>query len=253
MPPRYKSSYKKQTLGGVKGAAYRQGVKDARASQISYKRSRYANRRTGGYVDLENKFIDFEIVDSATSTAWATHEDGTALCISATAIGDSESNRNGRVYHINSVHLKGFISKAAAESVTAPIDDRLWRVCVVLDTQSNETQLTATDVMDGGQTTDVLSFRNLQFTKRFKVLYDTGPRLLSPQNTNEGAVNLFANKLTIARSFSFNKQFKKPIKVICSGTTAVIGSITDNSIHVIAVSTGASALLSYQSRVRFTQ
>ncbi len=97
--------------------------------------------------------------------------------------------------------------------------------------------------MLGGLTDDTLSFRNLQFTKRFRVLWDRSWKINRKQ-TNEGAINLFATGNETTALMTFNRRFKTPISVTCSGTTAVVGSITDNSLHIIGVANSTLPLLS---------
>lgn len=237
------------TLGKRRYAAGpSQSRKRARARSMSYATASAAPR-TGGYIDIENKFIDYEH-NAAFATTWTALEDGTADCISATAQGDGESNRDGRVYHIRSVHVKGYMAMSTAEGQAAPTSDELARVALVWDTQTNGAQLTATDVMDGGQSIDVLAFRNLQYSKRFRVLKDSGVKRIQAHPLNEGAINSFA-AAPVYVPFKFNVKFKKPIKVRCSGTTAVVTSIADNSLHVIGCATNTNVTLVYQSRVRF--
>lgn len=207
-------------------------------------------QRTAGFLGIETKFFDVEADQDAFAVSWATMEPATTN-LTAVAQGDGESNRDGRRYAIKSIHLKGHVEAPAVESNPAPVPDQLTRICLVWDTQTNGAQLTATDVMDGGQTVDVLSFRNLQFTKRFRVLYDKTIMLpVGTANTNEGSINLFANAL-IRRSFKFNKTFDPPIQVTMSGTGADIANVTDNSIHMIGVSVTTLPTLTYQCRIRF--
>ncbi len=209
-----------------------------------------ANIRTGGFVGIETKFFDVEDNNDAFTATWATMEPATTN-LTAIAQGDGESNRDGRKYAIKSIHIRGFIEVPAQESQTAPIADQYCRIALVWDTQTNGAALTATDVMDGGQAEDTLAFRNLQFTKRFKVLFDKSITVLVARtNMNEGAVNLFASPLTRV-PFKFNKVFNPPIQVLMSGTTADIANVTDNSIHMIGVSESTVATLSYQCRTRF--
>ncbi len=211
------------------------------------------NARIGGFVDLENKFIDYETDNDAFATTWATMEDGTAKCLNATLVGDDESNRDGRIFHVNSLHIRGNVSYSLEESSAAPASDVICRICLVWDTQTNGAQLTASEVMDGGQTRDWLAFRNLQWSKRFRILFDKTFRIpVASAVTNEGAVNLFANGSLWTQPFSYNHRFKKPVKVICKGTTAVVASIIDNTFHVIGVATSVNASLHYQSRCRFS-
>lgn len=208
------------------------------------------NRRIGGFTGIENKFFDVETATDAFSGTWATMEPATTN-LTAVGQGDGESNRDGRRYAIRSIHLRGEIRINAAESQTTPKSDELCRIVLVWDSQTNGAQLTATDVMDGSGTNDFLSLRNLQFTKRFRVLFDKSFHMnTGPANMNEGAANLFAHGL-IFRHWKYNKTFNPPIPVTMSGTTADIANVTDNSIHMIGVGTSTTSLLSYQCRIRF--
>jgi len=208
------------------------------------------NARIGGFLGIETKFFDVEAENDAFTATWAAMEPATTN-LTAIAQGDGESNRDGRKYAIKSIHIKGFIEVPQQESQTAPIADQYCRIVLVLDTQTNGAQLTATDVMDGGLAEDTLAFRNLQFSKRFIVLFDKKITLhVGRANMNEGAVNLFASP-TIRVPFSYNKTFSTPIQVLMSGTTADIANVTDNSIHMIGVSESTIATLSYQCRTRF--
>lgn len=221
-----------------------------RAKLVAARHRFIANPRVGGFNDIERKFADHTTAYAATSLTWATAEDGTVLSISAVAQGDGENQRDGRVYHIDSIHVRGMIDVPVLEAQTAPLSDIVVRICVVLDSQTNAAQLTATDVMTAGSPEDTQGFRNLQHTSQFKVLMDETFVIKRDNQTNEGAVNAFATPRTMI-PWSFDRKFKTPLKVICSGTTAVIGSITDNSIHVIAVSTDVTARIGHTSRVRF--
>ncbi len=210
------------------------------------------NVRTGGFLGLEMKFADIETNSDAFATTWATMEDATNDSVSGVAQGDGESQRDGRKYLIHSIHIRARVFKVFTESQAAPLGDIEGRICLVWDTQTNGAQLTATDVMDGGQTDDTLAFRNLQHSKRFRVLWDKSWKLSLNNQTNEGAINLFANGTVTTPIMTFNRRFKTPIPVICSATTAVIAAISDSSLHVIGVANDAAALLNMQIRLRFT-
>lgn len=207
-----------------------------------------ANLRTGGFTGLERKFFDIDQV-SAFNTSWAVEENATAA-LSAVGQGDGESTRDGRLYNILSLHIRGFIIMAAAEASVTPLGDEICRLVVVWDKQTNGALLTATDVMNVSPTDDVNSFRNLQHTKRFHVLKDK-KWLVRRQGLNEGAINAFAagpRKIP----FSWNFTFKEPIRVTMSGTAADIANVTDNSLHLIGIATSTSVTYSYTSRIRFT-
>ncbi len=216
------------------------------------KRRRTTNFRTGGFLGIERKFADFETQDDAFATTWAPMEDGTILSVAGVSQGNSESQRLGRKMSILSIHVKAVVKMAAVEANVNVRTDTRGRIALVLDTQTNAAQLTATDVFDDGQTDDVLAFRDLQFTSRYKVLWDR-PWILKTQQMAQGGIDLFAHSDTFTSVMRFNKLFKKPIEVTYnSTTTGVIAAITDNSLHIIGISNSTTALLSYQVRIRFT-
>ncbi len=230
-------------------------VKKARTGAVRRRgrARRGLNLRTAGFLGIERHFSNFESNSDAFTTSWATMQDGTIKCVSAIAVGNTEKTRQGRVYHISSIHMRGDVRFTSTEGSIVPLDTVMCRVVLVQDTQTNAAELTATDVFDASQATDYLAFRNLQQTKRFRILMDKVITLDATGQTNEGAANLFATGVVI-RHFKFNRTFKTPIKVICKGSTAVIGSIVDNSIHVIGISSSivGTPLLTYQVRIRFT-
>ncbi len=202
---------------------------------------------------LENKYVDYEVVASTIGTAWVGKNPTTIDCLSAVAIGDLETERDGRVYHINSVHLRGAVSQPIQEAQGAPVDDGIVRILLVLDTQTNASAVTAADVMSTTGTRDIWSHRNLKFTHRFKVIKDMTIRLETSLNAqNEGAVNAFTTS-GLKIPWEINYRFTRPIKVQCKLGTAVVGAINDNSLHIIAAASNATLTMEYQSRVRFTK
>ncbi len=203
---------------------------------------------------LENKFMDATKGDTAMAITWTSilPSGGVTGALSVPAQGDGESDRDGRVFTIKSVHIRGVISMIGVESATTPVPDQMYRLVLVMDSQTNATAITATDVMDAGSTNDVNSFRNLQNSKRFTVLWDSGlQRIIRDGQTNEGAVNLFAAQSPFI-PWKFDKAFKEGIKVRCVGTDANITSVSDNSITLIGIATSTGVFIQYESRIRFT-
>lgn len=215
---------------------------------VMYKQPAARNYRTGGFLDLETKYIDTNYDANAFATSWATMEDATADAISCVAQGDGESNRDGRVYTIKSIHVRGFMYLTTSEAATDPQAGAVCRIALVWDKQTNGAQLTPADVFNNG-TNSCNQFRDLQYVRRFKVLKDI-TRTIIPDNMNEAALNSFAFG-TKQVPFQMHVKFPKGIKVRCSTTTATIAAVVDNSLHIIGVSTTTSAFLSYTSRLRF--
>ncbi len=204
----------------------------------------------GGGSGSEKKFVDSEVTASAITTSWIVLNPTTRDCLTAVAQGTTESEHLGRTCYITSLHLKGIFIRSTLESSTVPVGAYQCRFVIVLDTDTKGAEVTPSDVMDTGQVNDILAFRNLQHTSRLRVLKDK-QFVINPSATNEGSINLFATG-EMRRTFKFNYTFKTPLRVLFSGTTAVVGSIVDNSIHflVIASENGAGTC-EYQCRMRF--
>lgn len=231
--------------------------KDLLAKRAAYRAGLQARQMapSSSAADVENKFLDSELTATALTGAWQSlNPTGTGCTdsISVPAQGDGESQRDGRVFYINSVHVKGRITCNSTEAQAAPSGPSYARVVLYWDTQTNGAEAVATQIMDAGGSDDFLAFRNLQYSKRFIVLKDKVIKV-TPQLMNEGGVNSFAEG-TGVQFFKFNKTFKKPIKVRCSGTTANVSSVTDNNLGMAAVTYdgGADLFIAYQARIRFS-
>lgn len=207
------------------------------------------NGRTGGFLGIETKFIDNTYSAAIVGTVAGSETDPNAAgaqttpgTISGITVGTGESNRDGRKYNITSIHVKGDVALGADASV---VNGETVRVALVLDTQTNGTQLNAEDVFLAASNVEH-SFRNLQFTKRFRVLKSQ----TFACNPQAAAGNGTAND-TARITYPFDWNVKTDIPVICSGTTNSITSISDNSLHMVAFSSGTNSELKYESRVRF--
>ncbi len=214
------------------------------------------NWRTGGFNGIEKKFLDTELASTQLTTSWAAFNPTGTGCtdsLSVPAEGNGESQRIGRAFTIDSIYIRGVLSSTLKESQAAPVQDFRSRVIVYIDTQTNSAEATATEIMDAGGASDILAFRNLQNTHRFKVLFDkTVTFSTSSGQQNEGAANLFAVG-AMERRFSFFHRFTRGIKVQCDGTAADVASCTNTNIGVAAISSSTSLtpLITYQARLRY--
>lgn len=209
----------------------------------------YNKKSRLGYSTSEVKFKDNQLVSSSIGAAWAASNPSTTDCLNGVSQGTSESEHLGRTMFMTSIFIRGQIVLVVSEGQTAPVSDNIIRIVMVLDTDTKGVEVVATEVMDAGQTEDVFAFRNLQHTSRLTVLKDK-TMTMRPWTTNEGASNLFAHN-TRRMAFTMYKNFKIPIKVLFSGTSAVVGSIVDNSLHIITCASAAGTTINYQCRLRF--
>ncbi len=228
--------------------AKRQRVSEAQIMAV-------VNRRTGGFVGIENKFLDTELTSTALTTSWAMlNPTGTGCTdsLSVPAEGDGQSARDGRKYAITKIYVHGVISCPSAESATSTPNDFRTRVVIYIDGQTNQAEANPVLVMDTGGSDDVLAFRQLENVARFKVLFDKTIVVRFGSVGNEGAANLFANGIKWI-PFNYYHTFKEPLVVLANATTANVTSITDNNIGIMAIcsATQLAPTIAYQCRIRF--
>lgn len=201
----------------------------------------------------EQKFTDTEQVATALSAVWAVYHPTDMGCLSAVAQGDGQSNFDGREYHITSYSMNGtfIFSALEAQSLSNGGKTYLVRCIIGVDTQTNGAEVVPADVVDTGSTNDLFAFRNLQTGNRFRILKDTLYKI-QPRVTDESdGPNTYAwgNARCL---LNFRHIFKKPLKVVTSGTTAVVANLPRNSLFLIAISNvNGVGSIEYRSRMRF--
>lgn len=214
------------------------------------RRRRYTNPRTGGYLGIEKKYVDYEYNAAIVgSVAGAEADPSTYLALNAIQQGDGQSNRDGFQVDLLSLHLQGHVLFSGVSSAS-PITTPMARILVVLDQQTNGAQLNAEDVLSdpGDANLDVNAFRNLQYTTRFRTLKDIFLARESVAAVWDGA-NVLSNGSIVPWECHIDL---KGMTTRYNNTTASVANIVDNSLHVICICTnGSTAQLRYQSRVRF--
>lgn len=217
-------------------------------------RRRRRNIRTGGFLGIENKFVDYEKTSTNTTNAVAGGEidPGTVLCLNGVAQGDGESQRDGRKYKMNSLHITGRLNLAANTDGANLQSSVNTRLVVVLDKQTNGAQMNAEDcfVDPTAGALAPYTFRNLENSGRFVVLYDK----LYTLNVNAASGNGTTNDTAdLIKAFKINIKIpERYSQVNTKGTSAAVTDITDNSIHLLAWSgVDAKVSVAYISRLRF--
>lgn len=215
------------------------------------------NPRIGGYLGIEKKFLDSSAsytVASPTDCTGAEADPTTLNCLNGIAQGDGESNRDGKNYIIKGITFDGVVYRnqlAGQANINATVST-FTTVAIVLDTQTNGAQLNSEDVYTNPSAaangnSDLL--RNLQYSKRFKVLKKwvcVDP--MGPMFTHNGATYDIGGT---AHNISFYAD-NLDIKVSCTGTGNTVSSIVDNSLHVVAFTSGVNLVtLRYNARIRF--
>lgn len=196
------------------------------------------NARTAGYLGIETKFVDYERNGNAVlqTVTGSEYDPATQLQLSGVAVGDGESQRDGRVITLKSLHIRGHFNDAST-------DDNIYRILIVKDTQTNGAQFNAEDVLlpptAGALAVD--AFRNLQYVKRFQVLKDMTIRSVM-NYSDETPIRVVPFKINL----SLNN-----CQVNHSDSGATVASVTDNSIHMIVISRFDNVSCDYVVRTRY--
>lgn len=215
------------------------------------KRQRVSRRlgRTGGFTG-QLKYVDYEYDAAIVSTLAGSEADpGTALSLNAVAVGDGANTRDALKTTAISCLIKGEIF-FNAETQANPEGSHAVRIIVLQDRQTNGAQMAAENAFVDPTNTDldIHALKNLEYNYRFRILKDF--IIHRPDAT---AVWNGTNSVTGEAIIPFVCWVPcKGMATHYNNTTAAIGSISDNSLHVVAIATtGTSASLKYLSRFRF--
>lgn len=242
------------------------GYSSAKRSRTSgaYRPSRrMRNARTGGFAGMEYKFLDcaWNSVALASSTDGSGGElqpsTGSTNNISTPAVGDGESNRDGRKFTIWSAWVSGLVNFTGLADQADPSEGPTMVFALVLDTQANGATINSEDVFINPTTVGEgmlpTPLRNLANTTRFRVLAMKTVRARDLVAMTDGASTaaMIPSGLT---SVNLTWKSRKGLIVKCSGTTADIASVADNALHVVAFAsdTTYTPVFRGKSRVRFT-
>lgn len=235
-------------------------------------------RTRGAAVTGEMKYFDCyleEAVIGNTSTLWSTTENdpvstvnlgdaqvATPLCLFSPKSSAALNGRVGRQVYVYKLKINFAVTRSALSQISTPVEFQPVRVLIVLDKQTNASQLNAEDVMNdvGGANhslPNLLTFQNPDGFGRFKVLADYFIIDEDPNQIflSDGSLNV-NGKITIHK---FIHKFKTPLLVHFNATNGgTVADIVDNSLHVIAgksvVATNEWApRLTYYSRVSYKE
>lgn len=212
--------------------------------------------RSAGNLGIEKKFYDTSAaanIVAPTDCTGGEVDPTTVNCISAPAVGDNATARDGRKIVAKYLQIKGSVRFSTLTNQSLSIDSNRIMVAVVLDTQTNGAQLNSEDVFTNPRaaaTTADAPLRNLNYGERFKILKLQQFCLQDPNMTYDGT-NVEINGM--AEQFDWYIPLKN-LKIAFNATeTAGVASVLDNSIHLVAFATTTTpqAAIAYNSRMRF--
>ncbi len=269
--PKFKkpSSYQVAKAAGViaRAGGRRQGGRAGGAKRrMSYAasgRSTYAstNYRTGGFSGVERKFLD-SVWNGVTISQPGTGGGATGvelqpsspaaeLCISAPVQGVGEQELDGRVFTMKSIAVSGVVNTSPNPDEADVSNTFGYFFALVLDTQTNAQTINSEDVYlnPGDNAAGILPYplRNLANVHRFRILDSTyirpGGMYSSTDGTNTASI---ANQVAPVVKLNWSGN----IKVHKTAATGVVGSIADNSVHVLAMSASSSLTPIFQGKAR---
>lgn len=208
------------------------------------------------YVDAAKAATAIVNVDAATTWAGCELDNASSDMIGVNpSMGDAYYHRDGRKILTKKIAIKGSIIVPAQANATAADQAGKVRIVMYRDKQTGGVQAQAEDVIgDAGAQAGVPAacaieqFQNPVNFGKFQVFYDKTFRLPDPTFSYDGT-NLEQAGYEIP--FKFSKRMNMPVN-FNGGSGPYVGSVVDNSLHLIAACTGGLApSLRYTARTYF--
>lgn len=240
------------------GRSYAPGSKGGRMMKRRRTAHRYdaysrrrSNLRTGGYAGRELRFNDTSVdgVDISQTVTSAEADPTTLNCLNGIAQGSGVSQRGGIRSTLHSIRVNGQVS-----FIPSFPNQGIVKLYLVLDKQTNGTQMTGPMYLSSSIASTWLSplqHPNLENSHRFTLLSSKTITFKTQNHYWNGSAGVAP---TVNVPFTLQKTWKAGLKTRYLSTGDTVASIADNSIHVLAICTdnsGASAKISYISRIRF--
>lgn len=182
-------------------------------------------------------------------------------CLPVPRQGTNYADRDGRKILVKKIHIKGRILWNTAADSTDPLSTGLVRIVLVKDTRTNGVEVSAENVIGPGLGSDgnaslsgdagaINLPSNPNGWGRYQILFDktfkcpVKPVVWDATNSGKDETGV-------------NVPFKISIKANCemnfSASTGAVGSVVDNSFHLLCAAIGNSVQpkLSYYARTSF--
>lgn len=213
-----------------------------------------ANVTTGGLLGVETKFYDTWasgfVSESVDMTGMML--DPAQGCLSAPSEGDAANQRSNTRIRIRSVQIKGHIYTINSSNMVQPAFQNRAMVALVWDKQTNGAACSSSAIFtnpSAGNPIAAQPLRNMEYSSRFTVLktweMDLTPQTLAYEGPNSYAWN--------SVSCAFECFLPLSLDVNFLGTVEGVASVVDNSLHVVANTSGTttSTACYYLSRIRY--
>ncbi len=201
----------------------------AKRSKLTYKKKKVEN-------GTEYKYIDTVHTGTVTQLIGTSLADPSFNCLFSMAQGDTPSSRDGRKVTILSTHIRLLLR-------STELNDVIVRVVVFKDKQSNGIVPDPAQVLktNTGSVSDVLAFRNLDYSSRYTVQHDETVRL--EKYVGAGTI------VESAKTLNFDKTVN--CSVLYHAPNRDLSSIVDNSWHLMLIANKPNVVFGCQLRARF--
>jgi len=211
------------------------------------------NIRTGGLVGLEYKYVDQFLANTTPQASWVGGEldpVGGVNCIGACPQGTGESQRDGTRIAVKSIQIQGYAIRTPTVASGSARGANLIQISLVMDTQTNATQLNAEDVYLT-QDPEVPARRVVANSQRFKVLKTWILELHDQSAFNDAAATGSLGGMVVP--FSCYKKMNVQVDFVAGPGAGTIADFKTVSFHIIACAavSVATDFITYNSRVRF--
>lgn len=192
------------------------------------------NRRRGGLIGLELKWVDYEYdVNVATGVAASVMDDTTgASSLSRLAQGSGNNARDGRVATIKKISFQGMLRLAPTEDSASSAEGGMVTLALVCDKQCNNTAAVSSSVWDdpGDVDLDAFAFRKLDSIYRYNVVYKKTFKL-TPHGIGQSAATTVT---TGGAQAKVEFHIDMDTLVHYNGTAATVGDVVDNNYFLCA-------------------
>jgi len=203
-------------------------------------------RTLGAPLLTERKYIQYhvenETILAASDWSNAVIDPDTVNCLFAPAQGTGISGRIGRKVKLVKITIRGAVHQASKENAAVLDNDSLYRMILVLDKQTNATQMTGDLLMSGGANAmdAVCNFQNTANFGRFQVLKDITKEFYQPhfEVTAAGTGPTYQDTVygvgAQVQKFKMSYKWKKGLDVHFNAAGgSSVADIVDNSLHFL--------------------
>jgi len=219
----------------------------------------YAPRTPGGNVVSERKYFDSGKITTAIQNVavdWSNAGcmmDPVANALFSPSQGNDISNREGRNVFVYNIRVTGTIRLRPQDGIVIGISPPTARILLVMDKQTNATQMTAQQLLAmTGPGNGLFYSQSTANFGRFQILKDLmyGMQPLTPGGPGTGATFSTMGQVV---PFKITHKFSSPLRVNFNATNGgTVADIVDNSFHLICgIDNTVGCDLNYQVRTSF--